>query len=345
MIARMKVLVALAALTTILDAAVAEPSQDQQRKTTLVVDFCGAVVAQDKVDFEVVARRIPGLTLGPAKPLSELAADPAHRQMFRGLLKAQDADSLHFAGFGPEPPSLKNRPFVALRADGGSCMVVGEPAAVTVGPLRTQLASANSTWKEDETDANSELWTRNVAGFAQAMTISRDESLMVISQAPSPDALAARVASATTAALRPCLEGMLTGQPPDPGLFSPPFVGESKKPSDTKPGLVSTLFSMVEPGLRAAVTVHEFENEIACEFWAIEAPGSIEPALGSVIDSIGKLTSGNDFRISTLPVRPPVFIAWRISRASGPRAVNISVATPRGRAIAVRLEPIEGWDW
>lgn len=344
MIARMKTLLALAALTTTLAAAAAEPSQEQQRKVALVMDFCGAAVATEKVDFEAIAKRFPGFVLAAPKPLTELLPEPDRRTLFRGLLKIKDTDTLHFAGFGPEPPSTRNRPFVALRTDGASCMVVGAPATEAPGPLRAALAAQGSTWNEDKSEPNSWLWTREVPGFAQTLTISNDEALMVLAQAPKPDALAARVTASASAALGPCLEGALSGQQPDPGIFSPPYLGGTKGARDDRPGMSSTIFSVTDPGLRSVLNLQQTDKKMACELRISETHTSPDKVLEPVLAVIAELTGGKDFKVSPLAPRAPVVKWWRISRASSPNEIDISVAR-LDDAVGVRIEPREGWDW
>lgn len=344
MIARMKTLLALAALTTPIAVAATEPSQDQQRKVSLVMDFCGAAVAKEKADFEALAKRFPGFVLADAKPLAELLPEADRRVLFRGLLKVQDTDTLHFAGFGPEPPSTRNRPFLALRSDGEFCMVVGEPAAEVAGPLRSALGSEGSTWREDQTEENSWLWRREVPGFAQTLTISRDESLMVIAQAPAPEALAARVSAAASAALGPCLEGALTGRLPEPGIFAPPYLGGTKQDRDGRPGMFSTIFSVTDPGLRSVLDLQQSEERFACQLRTSEVRTPVDKVLEPVLAVIAELTGGKDFKVASLPARAPVVKWWRVSRASSPNEVDISVAA-LDDAVGVRIEPREGWDW
>jgi hypothetical protein len=354
----MRILLALVALSVAGSAFAATDSEAERQKISLVLDFCASVVAQGARGaadadhaYDALASRLPGLTLGPPKLLSEQIPEPIIRETFRKVFNVEDTEELRFAAFTPSP-SARKIPYAAFKPDGEICLVVGPPNQEgSADSLLTRLSANGSPWSAKSKEGDSQLWER-AAPLGETITLglSGDEMMIFMALAQRPVATREEIAAIASATLTPCVEAILNASPPAARVFDPAFTVVETHPAEKTPGLVHTTLRSQVAGPRSMLTFNTYKEFVYCELWTSDVRQPADQVLAAVVDTITALPGIKETKVKVAKAAPdadvtPVLRSWRVTRRGAARKADISIGVREQNIVVVSIEHSTGWFW
>ncbi len=351
---------AFVALSIAGKAFAASDTEAERRKISLALDFCAAVVAKsahgvaddDSHAYDDIAAGLAGLALGPAKRMADQVPEAAMRESFREAFKIEDTDELRFAAFDPHPSPLQ-WPYAAFRPNGEMCLVVGTPNQEgSADSLLARLSASGSAWSAKEMEGNSQLWER-AAPLGERITlgVSGDEMMTIVALAQRPVATREEIVAISGAALKPCVEAVLTANPPPTSVFDPVFTVVETHPGEKTPELVHHTLRSQVAGPRSMLTFNTYKEFAYCELWTGDMRQPAEQVLAAVVDTITALPGVKELKVKagkksapdadhTPPPR-----SWRVTRSGAARKAHISVGLREDDIVVVTIEHSTGWFW
>ena len=318
---------ALAALLTCPEAPAAELTEAEKRTVALVVDFCGTFVGGEPPSVEAAAARVPGLNVGPAQKIEQISDDDHVRRSFRQFFSSEDGEEVRFAGFSGKP-TRNERPYVAFKPDGETCMVVLTPGSRAAHEaIEERFARSESRWTRDRKPVDAfqlHTWRRD-ADFGEKVFVTghtdAEANIMLVSIEQRPLPSPAEIRAITHAAISPCVAGILADKPPGPAEFASYF----KEMDSRKDGEIDILtLRSVVAGPRAILEVIAVPPVSKCQLFLAHPQVSVEAMREQVIATVRSLPGVKDVMQpanADRPARP----AWRWIRPGQRQPVDFRI--------------------
>jgi hypothetical protein len=259
---------------------------------------------------------------------------------------------LRFAAFDPAPSPLK-WPYAAFRPNGEMCLVVGPPDQEgSADSVLARVSAKDSPWSAKNMDRDNQLWER-AAPLGEMITLglSGDEMMTIVALAERPVATREEVVAVTNAALKPCVEAVLTASPPATSAFDPVFTVVETHPAEKTPDLIHHTLRSQVAGPRSMLTFNTYREFVYCELWASDLRQPAAQVLAAMVDTITALPGIKELKVKAGKVatagadHTSALRSWRVTRRGAARKAHISIGMGEQDIVVVKIEHSTGWLW